>query len=492
MSLSYEALKVQNSTSAALLAFSGCLDNTDIFWKLFEFGFRIPEKFLQVTVPAFSWITGLDPDWLQRTQSDEEEYDEAVRSLLIFSFARPNIETSSISIHPIVRQWSLSLYGRDLRNAVVGKVANLIGRYFMTVFQVPTPSDQALLNRLRPHADRCFDLICSEGANLGWAAATLIPFGYYFSHQYQHECAKFLVEAGLPLLERQEQRKISFNSLTLRYMISEIFHNSGDQDHGTIIANIRAGGNSARALSLQVKDRMVSHLELRFMLALSSLYLDQGRCSEAYEMWNLDVERFTEEGGYGGVYWTAMTLKAEVMLRIGDTEGVVRLGEDIVLNVRRLLEAEAAARPLASSASHILLEHILGLTQDVLGLAYAKLRQWEISQEYCLSALIKSENFYGPTDLLTLGRAAHYVGMVDEGATRHSLEQIQKWHTAVCDLLKAANPNRILQSVEKSTSRSCKYDRWTLVLRAVRTSVRHRPGTELYSLLSEKQPIGSL
>lgn len=492
MSLSYEALKVRNPTSAALLAFSGCLDNTDIFWDLFGIGSRIPnaEQFPQVTVPAFSWITGLDPDWLQRIQSDEEEYDEAVRSLLMFSFARQNIETSNISIHPIVHQWSLSLYDRDLRNAVLEKIADPIGRYFLAVRAVPTPSNQALLNRLRPHADRCFDLIRSEGTNHGWAAATLISFGYYFLHHYQHEYAIFLVEAGLRLLERQEKRKISFNSLILRLLVSEIYR-SWDQDHGKIIANLCAGRNLARALNLQVKQGLVSILEVCFMQSLSVLYAEQGRCSEAYEVWNIDVKRFADESGYGAVYWMAMTSKAGVTLRIGDIEGAVRIGEDILLNVRKLLEVETAARPLASSAFYRQLEGTLGFTQSELSSAYAELRQWETSQEYALSALISSEKSDGPTNLLTLGRAAKYMDVVDEVATRYSLEQSQKWHTIVYDLLKAANPNRVLQSVEKGTYRSWKDDRWTLVLRAVRTSVRHRPGTELYSLHSEKQPIRS-
>jgi len=495
LGLSYEALKAQNPTAAALLAFCGCLDNTDIFWKLLEFAYRIPDtsNFPQVMVPALSWIPGLDPDWFPKIQSDEAQYDGVVRSLLMFSFARQNLETSSISIHPIVHQWSLSLYGRDLRNAFLERIADLIGRYFLRLDHLdPTSSIKALFHRLQPHADRCFALIRSEGTNLGWAAATVISFGSYFSHQYQRECAEFLVNIGLPLLEREEKCDISLNCVLLRVMVSKI-NIYWDQDHGKSIANLCAGQKVARAVRSHIKADSISFFEIYFAKNLSNLYITQERYSEACEMWDHAVEHFAKEGENRTAYWMAMTAKAEVIFYVGDTAEAVRLCEDIELNVRRLLEAETAAHPLASSESHVPLECILGTIHSLLGSAYAKLRQWGTSQEYRLSALIVSETIYGPTDSVTLSRAADYMGVVEKWVTKGSLMQKQKWHNTVHDLLIAANlTNRVVQSVKRRTSGSCDYDRWSLIFSAVRTSIRHRPGTELYSRLSKKQPLHSL
>jgi len=490
LGLSHEALKAQNPTAAALLGFCGCLDNTDIFWKLFEFGFHIPHTsdFPQVMVPALSWIPDLDPNWFQKIQTDEEQYDGAVRSLLMFSFAKQNFETSSISIHPIVHQWSLSLYNRDLRNQILEKIADIISRFFMQDNPLnPTPSNEALFNRLRPHADRCFALIRSERANVGWAAATLISFGFYFSRQYKTECAKYLVKAGLPLLEREEKCVISVKCLKLRAMLSTMYK-SWDQDHDKSLANLRAGQKLARALSLQVKDDTIPVFEISFARDLSHLYVKQGSYSEACEMWDLAVD-FAQKTGDPIAYWTAMIGKMEVRLLVGDAVEAVRLGEVAAHNLRRLLEAETAANPSGPSMLYIDLEKLFGVTQKLLGWGYAKLENWETCQENYLSALINSEKIFGPTSSIALARSADYMGVVGYWVAKGFLEQEQKWHNTVHDVLIAANPNRVVQSVKKRQYGSCSYDRWTLIFSAVRTSIRHRPGTELYSRLSKMQPV---
>ncbi len=458
LSLSYEALKAQNPTAAALLAFCGCLDNSDIFWELFEFGFRVPHtsEFPHVMVPALSWIPGLDPDWFQKIQSDEEQYDRAVRSLLLFSFARQNFESSSISIHSIVHQWSLSLYGRDLQHRFLEKIANLISRFFMQDDPSnPTLSNEALFNRLRHHADRCFAFIRSERANVGWAAATLISFGVYFVRQCQNDCAKFLVSAGSLFLEREEKCVISIKCLMLRSMISTMYK-SWDQDHGKSIANLCAGQELAQTLKLHVKH------EIGFMRDLSSLYIKQGRCREVCETWDLAVEHFAEKGGNPIFYRLAMIAKTEAMLHVHDTAEAVRLGEDILYNLTRLLEAETATDSQFSK-SHVSIQLDLAFIQHLLGTAYADLRKWETSQEYYLSALIIRETLYSPAHLITLISATHYISVVVEWMTEESLMQIQKLHNSVHDLLKAAKPNRVVQSVEKRTFESGDYDRWSWV-----------------------------
>jgi len=494
LGLSYEALQAQNPTSAALLAFCSCLDNTDIFWKLFETGYCDTSDFPPVKVPALSWIPGLDPDWFQKIQSDEELYDGAVRSLLMFSFARQNFETSSISIHPIVHRWSLSLYGRDLRKEVLEKIADLISRHTLlnVSFKRPTPSVRALSTRLRPHADRCFALIRSEGTNLRWvAAATLISFGYYFSRQNQNKCAEPLVIAGLPLLECEEKCYISFKCLKLRWKVT-LMYQSWDQDHGKRIANLCVSLKLARALKLQVRDDAISVLEMSCTRELSILYMEQGRYSEASKMWDLAVEHSADKDWNAAVYWTAMTAKTEMLLLVGgDTAEAVRLGEETVLNIRRQLEAATAADPSLSSESYYALEDTLAHTQHLLGSAYSRVPNWEKSQECYLSSLIRYEKKYGPTGIFTLMHAANYMCVVDEWVTKRSIELRENWCNAVHDLLLAANPNRILHSVKKRTPKSCKYDRWILVLSAVRTSVRHRPGTELYNWVSKKENVNT-
>ncbi len=185
-------------------------------------------------------------------------------------------------------------------------------------------------------------MIHSEGTKLGWAAATVIWFELYFSHQYQRECAEFLVNIGLPLLEREEKCDISLNCVLLRVMVSKI-NIHWDHDHGKSNANLCAGQKVARAVRSQIKADSISFFEIYFVKDLSNLYITQERYSEAYEMWDQAVEHFAKEGENRTAHWMAMTAKAEVMLHVGDAAEAVRLCEDIGLNVRRLLKVETAA-----------------------------------------------------------------------------------------------------------------------------------------------------
>lgn len=110
LGLSYEALKAKDTVAAALLNFCGCLDNSEISWGFFHVAFN-PNSALSVTrVAKCEWIPELSSDWFANLCSDQETYEDAIDSLISFSFVRRDAESISVSIHPVVHQWTRSLY----------------------------------------------------------------------------------------------------------------------------------------------------------------------------------------------------------------------------------------------------------------------------------------------------------------------------------------------------------------------------------------------
>ena len=154
------------------------------------------------------WIKGLVADWVLKIQNDEEQYDNAIRSFLTFSFVRRDVESRNLSIHPIVHQWIPSLYGSDIQQNFCEKVAELARRSFMLDYTLEavqiTKQLTPLLSQLRPRADRCVALVSKELAQSKWTATTLISFGaYYFSFSSQHDysTARLLVKSGMRCFE---------------------------------------------------------------------------------------------------------------------------------------------------------------------------------------------------------------------------------------------------------------------------------------------------
>ena len=443
LGLSYEVLKARNPTAAGLLAFCGCLDNTDIFWEIFENNASdsLAKELLGLDVPVLPWIPGLDQVWFHRIQSSEEQYDEAIRSLLVFSFVRRDIGTSSISLHPVVHQWTLSLYGRNIQTAFLEKIAAQCSRYAWYIAGSSVASShEATINRLRPHADRCIALVGNDLASLDWEPATLICFGVFFSHQYQLHCAKLLIESGFRRLECEEVDVTSETPLILRAMVDSVYY-KGLQVDDVTVPNIKAALEAVRSSMLLNKAKTIEW-DYFFTAHLAGAYVTQGKQAEAFTVLDQLIERYAKEDTDPLMYWKAIVRKAWVKYQAGDYASAVELSEEALYNLIRL----GALDDRFSGA-------ILARLYRTLGWAHARLDNDEKERTYLSSALISAEKYWGPADLSTL----HY-------AKEHYLTVRER----------------------EDKSYSPRYDPWRYVFDIVRTSVRHRPGTALYNRLFEE------
>ena len=396
------------------------------------------------------WIPGLDKSWFHRIQSDEEQYDEAVSTLLAFSFVRQNFETSSMSIHPIVHQWSLSLYGCETQKAFLEKAAEMTSRLFLWENHMYlTSSEEAMLNRLRPHADRCIALVGKEVASLGWAAATLISFGAYLLHQYQIDCAKLFVEGGLRCLECQELDLTSTNSLYLRMVVDDMY-TDWDQNDDDIVANLCAAREEVQLSKLHDKNEIAMY-DANFLGRLGDMYVKQMKYAEVGELWHHAVERWAKEDVSAATYWMAMSGNAGVRLDVGEEAEAIRLGEEVILNLRRLLGSDATVDP-----SKLNLECSLLWTQGLVGMAYTVRGDAEKSREYFLSSLIGAERLYGPASPITLSLANDYnlILSLDESEDDQSSCSRQKRHDFVRHMLQARYAYKFVQS-ERGNGYQC-------------------------------------
>lgn len=171
--ISFDAVTSRNPTASKLLTLLGFLDNSDIWWELFnlawkcEAGFALSESDLpspttknermvssqHVPIDEGNWLTGL--------ATAESVFDKAIHTLREFYFLRWNALSDGFSIHPIVHQWLRQRLDTETWHANLNAAITLLGR---SVPYAHFHEPWILQRRLAPHVDRCLQLV--ENAKL--------------------------------------------------------------------------------------------------------------------------------------------------------------------------------------------------------------------------------------------------------------------------------------------------------------------------------------
>lgn len=184
LQLSFDALKARDPNAAALLVFFGYFDSNDIFKELFTDLIQSPKECYPLPPPlCFNEIGELPSEWLRSLGAKGTKYEDAVRSLLAFSFVNHDMASESLSIHPIVHEWALSISHDVCRVSCLPTVVNNVANTHCTVWRdglLHTQEVRDILSRMRPHIDRCMTLAKPDCCQAGIIPEDLVLMGTYY------------------------------------------------------------------------------------------------------------------------------------------------------------------------------------------------------------------------------------------------------------------------------------------------------------------------
>ncbi|KAL4996120.1 Pfs, NB-ARC and TPR domain protein [Aspergillus recurvatus] len=134
--VSYHEITKRDPEAAELMLVLAHFDNQDIWFELLQYGAYSPDR----------------PKWYDSVMSDELAFRAKMRLLLGFSFVGAKLQDDSYVMHPVVRDWCLSMS----ESHDEAQAARLNGFALACVaYMVPTNDNQtcwALQQRLLPHA----------------------------------------------------------------------------------------------------------------------------------------------------------------------------------------------------------------------------------------------------------------------------------------------------------------------------------------------------
>lgn len=184
LQLSFDALKARDPNAAALLVFFGCFDSNDIFKELFSDWMQVPEDFYPLPPPlCFHDIGEFPPEWLRSLGAEGTKYEDAIHSLLAFSFVNRNMASESISIHPIVHEWILSISHDVCRVSCLPMVVNSLANTHSKIWRdglLAMREGHEIISRMRPHIDRCMTLATPDCCQAGIIPEDLVLLGTYY------------------------------------------------------------------------------------------------------------------------------------------------------------------------------------------------------------------------------------------------------------------------------------------------------------------------
>lgn len=491
LGLSYEALKAKDTVAAALLSFCGCLDNSDIAWELFHVAFNSNSALSATRVVKCEWIPGLSSDWFARLSSDQETYDDAINSLISFSFVRRDAESNNISIHPVVHQWTLSLYPTETREHFLEMAANLVicdfideGVLNAEVFK--KMKNYALKSKSRLHAERCVFLLGGDPSRAGWDAFTLIRLGAYLTDQLEFDKAQALLEAGrrrldeLPCVETEVE---ILKTVNLRIVLSQRYHDFAKAHRCLEPAEQQLRSlQSARAALKSCDTPRTSQwafYDLCVISAIVEIYTRGQKVFEATKLLDQAVGEHSAPGFGPASVLNILYSKSVLLFHTRDYESSVQTGEEVIDGIDSLLHNDIMiqdsffhnGKSLNSLRAHA--HFLVGVAHDVAG------NQEESADTHFSRALVAFEglDFHRET-LLNCADSFNE-------SQRKKLPHL--WNSVLRNprILRPSTLRR-LNIDPGSSMRDDERDEWSTALNAVRTVVRYRPGTLRYNRLVEE------
>ena len=198
MGLSYDRLVARNASAAALLILCSHFDNSNICYELLHAfaNARSGLLFLPGDLPEdpqLSWISGLSETWLTEICENEDTYLSCVTSLHELSFIRHNDRSDSVSIHPIVHEWSLHYCNTMSMNRILSTACNLVAA------MVPQTDPEVLglaHSQLQPHIDRLYSLLPADLSTISASINSILAIATYYEAQGPTERASILRNAA--------------------------------------------------------------------------------------------------------------------------------------------------------------------------------------------------------------------------------------------------------------------------------------------------------
>ncbi|MCJ1434207.1 hypothetical protein MMC27_003574 [Xylographa pallens] len=198
LGLSYDRLVARNASAAALLILCSHFDNSNICYELLQAfaNARSGLLFLPGDLPEdpqLPWILGLSETWLTEICENEDTYLSCVTSLHELSFIRHNDRSDSISIHPIVHEWSLHYCNTMSMNRILSTACNLVAA------MVPQTDPEVLglaHSEIQPHVDRLYSLLPADLSNISASINSILAIATYYEAQGPTERASILRDAA--------------------------------------------------------------------------------------------------------------------------------------------------------------------------------------------------------------------------------------------------------------------------------------------------------
>ena len=198
LGLSYDRLMTRNPSAAALLILCGYLDNSSLNYDLFAASSNAKDTVLFIPEdpprsPRCSWIADLSDDWLRDICEEEDCYLSCISSLHELSFIRHNDTSDSVSLHPLIHEWSL-YYGSSMINQdVLGATCNILAA------TVPQSDPEVIglpYSQIQPHADRWYSMLPRDHAITGTTTNSILALSVYYLVQGPVERASVLRKAA--------------------------------------------------------------------------------------------------------------------------------------------------------------------------------------------------------------------------------------------------------------------------------------------------------
>ena len=198
LGLSYDQLVARNASAAALLILCSYFDNSNIHYELFQAFTKARSGLLFLLDdlpedPQMLWISGLSHNWLTEICESEDTYLSCVTSLHELSFVRYNDRPDSISIHPIVHEWSAHYCDNETKNRILSTACNLLAA------MVPQIDPEILglaHSQIQPHVDRLYSLLPADLSCISASINSILAIASYYEAQGPLERASILRNAA--------------------------------------------------------------------------------------------------------------------------------------------------------------------------------------------------------------------------------------------------------------------------------------------------------
>ena len=190
LGLSFDSLVDREPSAAALLMLWSCFEKSNIFCQLFGW---LPQ--LEASGHSMSaspgtplnpraHIDALPPSWLDRICGDEDAWLACISALQDFSFVRQNDREDSISLHPLIHEWSIRFCDLSWMNDNLAAAANILGAALLAT---KGSSVGIAFSSLPSHIDHWYAILCIQpsrpSGDFGADTAAIFEIAHFYRRQ---------------------------------------------------------------------------------------------------------------------------------------------------------------------------------------------------------------------------------------------------------------------------------------------------------------------